>query len=32
MNEIQQILSGIKGGRYGLPAPQPLVADQVVTN
>lgn len=32
MNEIQQILSGIKGGRYGFPAAQRLVADYVVKN
>ena len=30
MNEIQQILSGIKGDRYGFPAAQRLVADYVV--
>ena len=32
MKEIQQILSGIKGGRYGFPAAQRLVADYVVKN
>ena len=32
MNEIQQILSGIKGGCHGFPAAQRLVADYVVKN